>query len=227
MDAIKAATSLAHHQSFLSSVHFFSRRLTFSQYTPYIGYSPPFFTFSLHIMPLLRLRSLILALFVTSIASTNAIVLPKRQAAPTIPALPPATGQEYRGLTCTANITDLGLSPISRWQAALADEALTFINLHWNEQLGAGGTQVSLTYVNSIMNLLGQGEQNCGLEIDSCDFSSLACTNVDNPGDWLVLKSLSNFHKVRYSSTFIDKLLTWPYSSTSTSLRPWVMPRIT
>jgi hypothetical protein len=178
-------------------------------------------------MPLLRIRSLVLALFATSVASTNAIVLPKRQAAPTSPTPPPATGLEYRSLTCTTDITDLGLSPISRWNAALADEALTFINRHWNEQLGAGGTQVSLTYVDSMMNLLGKGEQNCGLEIDSCDFSSLGCTDVDNPGDWLVMKSLSNFHKVRDSYTSTERQLTWLYSSISTSLRPWVRPRTT
>jgi hypothetical protein len=144
------------------------------------------------------LQALSITLISCSIAFTSAIVI-KRDgsltgtALPATSTLPPDTA--YLNLTCTGEVIDLGISPIHRWKAALADQALTTINQNW-ENTAAGGSEVSLTYVNAMMNFLRQGEQNCGLEIDSCDFSSLGCTDVDNPGDWLVMKSLSNFHKV-------------------------------
>jgi hypothetical protein len=189
--------------------------LSFNQdYLLFFSLSPSFL-YPLVLLSIMRLgssRTLSIALLSCSIAFTKAVVI-KRDGSlsgtalpvtstntPSNGALPPDVGTggglDFQNLTCTGDITDLGKNPVNRWKAALADEALTRVNRNWNENPDAGGSEVSLTYVNAMMNLFGKGEQNCGLEIDSCDFSSLGCTDVDNPGDWLVMKSLSNFHKV-------------------------------
>jgi hypothetical protein len=110
----------------------------------------------------------------------------------------------YWDVKCTSEVTDLGTSPVNRWGAAKADLGLSAINRHWNQQLGAQGSDVTLNYVNSMMNFLGMPEQNCGLVSDSCDFSSLSCMDQSmanpspkTPAHWLILRSLSNFHSVR------------------------------
>jgi hypothetical protein len=110
----------------------------------------------------------------------------------------------YFDVKCTSEVTDLGRSPVNRWGAAKADLALSAINRHWNQQLGSQGSDVTLNYVNSMMNFLGMSEQNCGLVSDSCDFSSLSCMDQSmanpspkTPAHWLILRSLSNFHSVR------------------------------
>ena len=113
---------------------------------------------------------------------------------------------EYFSATCdTAPIKDTGADPKARWEAAKAEGAWVAAARNWNEHEGSMGSATKLNFVNSILNLWGQGDTvNCGLVEGSCDFSALQCgdqktpgsSHVPHPGAWMIMKSLSHIHAV-------------------------------
>lgn len=112
----------------------------------------------------------------------------------------------YFSVTCNTDpILNTGVNPKDRWEAAKADLALVAAERNWNEVAGSQGTDIQLGFVNSMLNLWGQGDTvNCGLVDGSCDYSALQCGDstrpggVPHPGAWMIMKSLSHIHAVRF-----------------------------
>lgn len=103
----------------------------------------------------------------------------------------------YFSITCnTDSILNTEVNSKDRWAAAKADLALKAAERNWNQVADSQGTDIQLGFVNSMLNLWGQGDTvNCGLVDGSCDCSALQCGDstkpggVPHPGSWMIMKS--------------------------------------